>query len=59
MDVNQLVVKFQEWDRTNQNGLTHEETQFLLENEEHEAFAFDFGLFRSIMDYADYLHDED
>jgi hypothetical protein len=55
MNVKTLVNEF----INNPQHLTLKEIQFLLENEEHEIFAYDFGLYREILDYADYLEMEE
>lgn len=58
MDVMQLLGQFADWQCTNQSPLTLEQAQFLLENEEHEAFCYDHSLYHSLMDYRDHLVEE-
>lgn len=54
MNVRQLVKTFM----NSPEQLTYEQVRFILNNEEHEIFAYDYGLYRDIQDYADYLEME-
>jgi hypothetical protein len=58
MTVTNLIKKFNDYQVNNTNTPTLEEMQFLCENEEHEAFFFDYYLFRDIMDFRDHLEIE-
>jgi hypothetical protein len=55
MTVEKLIVKFKNFEAGYEYPPTLEEVQFLCQNEEHELFAFDYSLFRDIMDFRDHL----
>jgi hypothetical protein len=53
--VNDLIVQFNDFQSGYAEPLTFEECSFVLDHEDHEAFMYDFGLYREILDYRDYL----
>ena len=53
-----LIVQFNNYQSGYAEPLTFEECSQILEEEEHEAFTYDFGLYRDIMDFRDYLEIE-
>ena len=55
MQVINLIKKFEQYEMTGENPLTMKEAQFLCENEDHDAFFFDYTTYRNIMDFRDHL----
>ena len=56
--INELVEKFNQYQRGEIDSLTMKEIQTLCSAEEHEVFMFDHCLYRDIMDYRDHLEME-
>ena len=50
-----LIVQFNDYQSGYAEPLTFEECNQVLDHEDHEAFIFDHGLYREIMDFRDYL----
>lgn len=53
--VTELIEDFRAWERGEGAPLTHDQCSVILEAEDHEAFMFDIGLYRDIMDFRDHL----
>ena len=53
-----LIVQFKNFESGYAEPLTFEECSQVLAEEGHEAFIYDFGLYRDIMDFRDYLEME-
>lgn len=54
----ELISQFKDFEAGYAEPLTFEECSQVLAEEEHEAFMYDFGLYRDIMDFRDYLEME-
>ena len=53
--VTSLIEDFRKWERGEGAPLTYDQCSVVLASEEHEAFMFDYGLYRDIMDFRDHL----
>jgi hypothetical protein len=53
--VTELITQFKNWESGHAEPLTYDQCSVVLASEEHEAFMFDYGLYRDIMDFRDYL----
>jgi hypothetical protein len=53
--VTQLIVQFKNYQAGYDYPLTFDECSEVLKHEDHQAFDFDYGLYRDIMDFRDYL----
>jgi hypothetical protein len=53
-----LINKFKGYQVGRNKGLTMDECQLLLENEDHECFMLDYSLYSDIMDYRDHIYEE-
>ena len=54
----ELIAQFKDFEAGYAKPLTFEECSQVLAEEGHEAFMYDFGLYRDIMDFRDYLEME-
>jgi hypothetical protein len=56
--VTELIIQFKNWESGHAEPLTYDQCSVVLASEEHEAFMFDHGLYRDIMDFRDHLESE-